>query len=67
MPSYVPGGPSYSSVTRRACFRKRAAAACLHAAVVDGPGDLALEVLPADNPIDEAVFEEELAGLKTLG
>ena len=39
----------------------------LFSAVVDGSGDFALEVLAADDAVDEAVFQQKLAGLKALG
>ena len=38
----------------------------LLAAVVDRPGDFALEIGAADDAVDVAVLQQELAGLKTL-
>ena len=39
----------------------------LLAAIIDCPGDFALEIAAADNSVDIAVLQQELAGLKALG
>ena len=39
----------------------------LHPAVVDDSSDFGTHVLPIDNPIDEAVFQQEFAGLESIG
>ena len=39
----------------------------LLSAVVDGSGQFALQVLATDDAVDEAVLQQELAGLKALG
>ncbi len=51
----------------RANYLNEASGQPLLAAVIDRPGDLALEVFAAHDAIDVAVLQQELAGLEAFG
>lgn len=58
---------SHPTLTYHAAAGRAISCGGLFPTIVDGPGDLAFKILPADDAVDEAVFEQEFAGLKALG